>query len=213
MATRAQLRGRVRVFLGTSDDDPEYDDDTLNDLLQDAYWSLLEDLRQLNPNYLATGVTLAAQSSTSRVYSLAAQSTAITDFAGWLDVRWTDENGLRLAEVRYDELSWADGNSFALTGQDEALVLTTSSLADAGTALWFRYSQWPAAWSADADTPTKIPTRFHDVVALEALFAFGLGGEQRIPPELNARWMDRRGQLLASVSRRGVQPPTARTPR
>ena len=213
MATRAQLLARVQVFLGTDTDDPQFDATVLNDILQDAYWSLLEDIRLTDPNYLATTVTLSPASSSSRVYTFAAQTSPITDFAGWLDVRWSDETGIRLNEVRYDELSGKQGDTFALTGQDEALVLTVSPNADPGQSIWLRYAQWPAAWTADTDTPSQIPVRFHDVVALEALFAFGLGGEQRLPPELQNRWMDRRSQLLASVSRRGVQPPPARTAR
>ena len=43
-----------------------------------------------------------------------------------------------------------------------------------------------------------------------ASITFGFGGEQRMPPELYARWQDRRGQLMQSVSRRGVDVATMR---
>lgn len=211
--TRSELATRVRQFLGTAEDDPQFSDTILNPNLQDAYSGLLEDIKQLNPGYLQTSVTLAADSATSRIYTWATQTPTITDFAGWLDIRWTDENGVPLTEVRYDELRNANANAFALSGQDEALVLTVASLADAGQPLWVVYNAWPAAWTSDTDSPTKIPVRYHDVVALEALFVFGLGGEQRIPGELYTRWETRRAQLMQSVAKRGVQPSTMRVVR
>lgn len=200
----------VRSFLGTAEDDPQYSSTILDPILQAAYFSLLEDVKASNPGYLGTTTTLQAASATSHTYALAAQSPAITTFAGWLDVRYTDEDGSPLQEVRFDELSGMPGECFALVGQDEALTLITSTESTAGNALWFRYIAWPAEWTSDNDTPTKLPSRFHDVIALEALFAFGLGGEQRLPPELYDRWQDRRGQLIDSVTRRGIQPVVQR---
>lgn len=211
--TRGELATRVRQFLGTAEDDPQFSGTVLNPILQDAYWAILEDIRLLNPGYLQTTVTLTADSATSRLYTFSTQAAPITDFAGWLDVRWTDGDGVPLREVRYDELRNADADAFALSGQDETAVLTVSPLADAGQPLWLVYSPWPAAWTTDSNTPSLIPVRYHDVLALEALYAFGLGGEQRLPPELYTRWTDRRSQLLESVAKRGVQPSTMRVVR
>jgi hypothetical protein len=49
-----------------------------------------------------------------------------------------------------------------------------------------------------------------DVVALEALFAFALGGESRWPQELRERWTNRRAALFAHIRQRGVQPSRTR---
>jgi len=213
MATRAQLATRVRQFLGTAEDDPQFEDTILNPILQDAYWAILEDIKKLNPGYLQTVVTLVPDSATSRTYTFAMQVPPLTDFAGWLDVQWSDQDGAALREVRYDELPFADADTFALSGQDETAVVTIPSAATPGTDLRLVYAAWPALWTTGTDSPDLIPVRYHDVVALEALYAFGLGGEQRIPPELYTRWQDRRSQLLESVAQRGVQPSTMRVVR
>ena len=211
--TRSELATRVRQFLGTAEDDPQFSSTVLNPILQDAYWAILEDIKKLNPGYLQATVTLVPDSTTSRTYTFATQSVPLTDFAGWLDVRWTDENGWPLREVRYDELLTVDSEAFALSGQDETAVVTIPPTATPGTNLRMVYAAWPAAWTSDTDSPSMIPVRYHDVVALEALYAFGLGGEQRIPAELFTRWQDRRSQLLESVAQRGVQPSTMRVVR
>ena len=200
----AAIHTLCRSFLGTADDDPQYTDTILLPLTGQAYDSLLRDIQELNPGWFATSVTLAAASVTSHTYAFASQSPAITDFNGWLDLRHTDAEGLRFREVPYSDLNNGGAFNFALTGTDDAPTITTSPDTDPGIALYLKYVQWPTALSSTSSTPTKISSRFHDVVALElASIAFGLGGEQRMPPELYARWQDRRGQLLQSVSRRG----------
>lgn len=210
---RSELATRVRQLLGTAEDDPQFSATVLNPILQDAYWSLLEDIKKLNPGYLQAFVTLVPDSASSRTYTFSMQVPPLTDFAGWLDLRWTDENGWPLREVRYDELGGMDAGAFALSGQDETAVVSIPPAATPGTNIRMVYAAWPALWTADTDSPDKIPVRYHDVVALEALYAFGLGGEQRIPAELFTRWQDRRSQLLESVAQRGVQPSTMRVVR
>lgn len=207
---RGTLTTLVRSYLGTASDDPAYTATILNPLLQSAYDSLIADIQDANPHYLSTAVTLTADSSTSHLYTFATQSPAITDFAKWLEVRWTDEDGVLLAEARLEDLRDGGGGLFALTGPDEAPVLRTGADDEAGTALYFRYAYWPADWDEDSDEPTGIPAKYHDLVALEALFAFALGGEARVPADLRIRWMDRRAQLLSRVGRRGIQPSRSR---
>ncbi|KKL98193.1 hypothetical protein LCGC14_1826830, partial [marine sediment metagenome] len=195
----------IRVFLATPTDDPAYSDTILNPIVQEAVDSLLTDINEQNPSYNSTTVTLAADSSSGRVYTFASQSTPITDFARWLEIRRTDSDGLELIEVRYDELRAAGADHFVITGVDSAPVLETSFDSTAGTAIWLRYTKWFADMTDDNDVPSGIPLKFHDVIALEALFAFGLGGEQRLPPDLRNRWFDRRNQLIHHVGRRGSQ--------
>ncbi|KKN06681.1 hypothetical protein LCGC14_1074780 [marine sediment metagenome] len=205
MAARSTIVTSIRRFLATPTDDPAYSDTILNPIVQEAVDSLLTDINEQNPSYNSTTVTLAADSSTGRVYTFASQSTPITDFGRWLDIRWTDSDGLVLTEVRYDELRPAGADHFIITGIDSAPTLETSPDSEAGKAIWLRYTQWFADMSDDNDVPSGIPLKFHDVIALEALFAFALGGEQRLPPELRNRWFDRRNQLIHHIGRRGSQ--------
>lgn len=209
MAARSTIVTSIRRYLSTPDDDPAYSDTILNPIVQEAVDSLLTDINEQSPGYNSTTVTLAADSSTGRVYTFASQSTPITDFARWLDIRWTDATGLNLTEVRYDELPDAGADHFTITGIDSAPVIETSPDSDAGKAIWLRYTKWFTDMTDDADVPSGIPLKFHDVIALEALFAFELGGEQATPPGLRARWFDRRNQLIHHVGRRGTQ--SART--
>jgi len=195
----------LRTLLGTADDDPAFSGTIINPLLQSAYDSLLADIHDANPQYLSTTVTLAADSATSHTYTFATQSSPITDFAKWLEVRWTDAEGRLLTEERLEDLTVSGGDVFALTGVDETPVLHTAQTDTAGEPVWMRYAYWPAAFTEDASEPSGIPLRYHDVVALETLFVYGLGGEQARPRELRDRWQDRRNQMMARIGRRGVQ--------
>ncbi len=206
MASRSTIRTNVRTYLGTSSDDPAYTATILDPIVQQAVDSLLTDINEQNPSYNSTTVTLAADSTSSRLHTFATQSSAITDFSRWLEMRWDDSKGTELIEVRYDELRNAGRDHFVLTGIDSAAVVETSPDSPAGRDVFMRYTQWPVELSADNDVPGGIPLRFHDVIALEMLFAFALGGEQRFPRDLHNRWFDRRNQLIHHVGRRGSQP-------
>ena len=210
MASRSTIVTSIRRFLGAKSDDPAYSATILNAIVQEAADSLLTDINEQNPGYNSTTVTLEADSTTSRTYTFATQSTPITDFARWLEIRWTDFEGLELTEVRYDELQPAGQDHFFIAGIDSEPVLETSPGSSAGKDIFLRDTKWFADMKADADVPKGIPLKFHDVIALEALFAFALGGEQRTPPELQARWFDRRAQLIHHVGRRGSQPSRTR---
>lgn len=210
MASRGTIKTSIRRFLGTDPDDPAYSSTVLDPVVQEAVDSLRTDIDLQNPGYNAKEVTLTADSSTSRDYTFATQATAVTDFAKWLEVRWKDSDGLLLDEVRLDELRDAGADHFCIIGIDSAPVLKVSTDSEAGTDVWLRYTAWGATLSDDGDVPAGIPLRFHDVIALECLFAFALGGEERLPAELNRRWMDRRAQLMHHVGKRGVQPSRSR---
>ena len=82
---------------------------------------------------------------------------------------------------------------------------------EAGADLFLRYTAWPADLTDDDSTISGIPARFQDVVALEACFAFALSAEQRRPPELTQRWLDRRGALVSHVARRAGPGAPSRT--
>jgi hypothetical protein len=210
VASRGTLKTWIRNMLGAESDDPAFPDAVLDPIVQQAADSVVSAIQRQSPGYLSKTVTLAADSGSSRLYTFATQSAAITDFAFWQELRWTDEDGVQLHEARLDELRDAGADHFTVTGPDEAPVVQTSRDSEAGKALWLRYTYSPSDMADDSAVPGGVPKRFHDVIALEALFAFGLGGEQRMPPELFARWTDRRGELLAHVGRRGVQPGRSR---
>ncbi len=207
---RQTILTRVRTYLGTASDDPAYTDAILNPIAQEAADSILTDINQQNEGYNSTTVTLKSDTTTSYTYTFSTQATPITDFARWIEVRWTDSTGLQLIEVRYDELRPSGQDAFYISGIDSAPVLETSPDSTAGTDVWLRYTKWFADMSADTDVPAGIPLKFHDVIALEMLYAFGLGGEQRLPRELYDRWLDRRGQLIHHVGQRGSQPTRTR---
>jgi hypothetical protein len=205
VASRTTIRSDIRLLLAVETDDPAYPDATLNSVIHTAVDSLVTDINRQNPGYNTATVTLTADSSTSHLHTFATQATALEDFARWLEVRWTDAQGLALHEVRLDELRDAGPDHFVITGVDSAGVLETSPDSEAGKDVWMRYQTWPALLTSDSDVPGGIPLRFHDVIALEAIYAFALGGEQRTPPDLKARWFDRRAQLISHVGQRGVQ--------
>lgn len=206
MASRATIKTSALRLLGAKSDDPFYSDTILDPIVQEAVDSLLTDINEQNPSYNSTIVTLTADSSNSRLHTFATQSSALTDFSRWLEVRWLDATGLILIETRFDELRDAGPDHFIITGIESAGVLETSPDSPAGRDVWMRYTQWPVELSGDSSVPGGIPLRFHDVIALEMLFAFALGGEQALPRTLSDRWFDRRNQLIHHVGRRGAQP-------
>ncbi len=210
MAARSTIVTSIRRYLAADSDDPAFSDTILNEIVQESADSLVTDINIQNPGYNSTTVTLVADSSTSHDYSFATQSSAITDFARWTEIRFLDSNGLELVEVPLDALRQSGAGHFFIRGIDSAAVLETSVDSVAGKNVWMRYITWPTALSADGSVPGGIPLRFHDVIALEALYAFGLGGESRLPPELFVRWEKRRGQLMSHVGKRGTQPSRTR---
>ncbi len=206
---RATIRAGILAYLATPSDDPAFTAAILDPLIQEAVDSLFTDVSLQSPGWLVTTVTLTT-GATSRDYVFSTQSSPITDFKSWLEVRITDKTGLLLTEAKFDEMNDAGADFFTITGPDDTPTLITSDDTTPGIDLYFRYAQWPAQMASDTDVPTEIPTRFHGVIALETLFVFGLGGEQRRPQELKDRWMDRRAQLMTHAGKRGVQPSRSR---
>jgi len=207
---RGVIRSQILAYLGTTADDPAYLPAVLDPIIQQAYDSIIAAIHQENRAYLSTVKTLAADSATSHTYSFTSQSPALTDFAFWLEVRYTDEDGALLEECRLEELRGAGADFFTIVGTDEVAQLITSKDSIAGNALYFRYTYHQGNMASDSETPERLPVKFHDLIALEALFCYGLGGESSLPRELYTRWIDRKGQLMASVGRRGVQPSRTR---
>lgn len=219
MTTRATAKTLIRNLLGTTVDDPLYGDSTpgvsplLDPILQQVVDALVGEIHQANEGFLSKSVTLTPDSPSSRLYTFATQAAPITDFAKWLEVRFTDSDGAELEEVRLDELHDAGADFFTITGADESAVLQASPDTGAGGNLWMRYAYWPADMVNDASLILGVPQKFHDVVELESLFVFGIGGESRWPDELRERWTNRRAALFAHVTKRGRQPARTRLDR
>ncbi len=201
---------RVKTYLGTADDDPAYTDAILEPIVQEAADGLVADINLQNPGMNSKTVTLKADSSSSHLYTFSTQTSPITDFAKWLEMRLIDSTGIELWETRYEELRAAGQDYFIIGGLDDAPVLETSADTGTGKDIFMRYTPWFADMSAGTDVPKGIPLKFHDVIALEMLYVFGLGGEARLPPELFTRWETRRGQLIHHVGKRGTQPSRSR---
>ena len=201
---------RVRTYLGTTSDDPAYTETILEPIVQEAVDGIVEDINLENPGMNSTTVTLVPDSTTGHVFTFSSQTVAIIDFSTWLEMRWTDATGLELDEVRFDELRAAGRDHFYISGIDSAPVLETSADSQVGTNIFMRYTKNFADMTSDSQVPSGIPLKFHDVIALEMLFVFALGDEQRFPPDLRQRWESRRGQLIAHVGKRGKQTSRSR---
>lgn len=205
MASLATLRANTLVYLGTTSSDKAYPAATLNLLINNAVNALLDDIGEQNPAWLRSSATLAAQSSTSHLYTLPA------DFSSWLEVKLDDADGASLTEVRDDELNSTGGYVFSLIGSDHAATLTTGDTIAQGNPLFLKYKAWPVDLSGDTDQPDMIPRKYHDVIALYAAEeGMGLGGEGALPVSLIRRKEDRHAQLMMHVSRRGVEVPQTR---
>jgi len=209
--SRGQVKLWIRNWLGTGADDPLYGDTAagvsplLDPAVQQVVDALIDEIQLENPAYLSKFVTLVADAPDANVYSLAAQTPPVADFSRWLEVRVTDENGSAFEEARMEELHSVGSGYFCVTGPDDAAVIQTSPDTQAGLDLWLRYAYLPPALVDDNSVIPGIPAQFHDVVALEALFVFAVGGESRWPDELRERRRDRHAALIAHVGKRGVQ--------
>lgn len=204
MASRTTLRTWIRNWLGADSDDPAYGSGQLDPLLDHAHLSLVAEIHRANPGYLSKATQIT---SASNAYALAGQA---DDFARVLELRTSNASGPELSEIPLENLNAARGKLYAVSGEDAAATINTSSDVSTGTTLYLRYAYWPAAWAADANSPTGIPAQFHDLVGLEAaVLGFALGGEAEVPPKLEERWKARRAEFLAHISARSSGPKTA----
>jgi hypothetical protein len=196
------IRTRVYVYLGTRSTDPMYPATTVDALINAVANKYIADVHELAPSYLRKTATLT---SATRSYNLPA------DFAGYIDVRETDESGAALDEIRDDDVNHFSGTpAFSITGPDQAAVLTTSGGVTAGRDIYLKYRYQPAELSGSA-APDWMPTQFHDLLAREAAIdAAGLGGEGSLTDRFIAETQDRRAQFWSHVGRRGVQPSLVR---
>lgn len=199
-STLSQLRTRTRQFMGVDDADPAYPTAMLDQFIVDAINAMDSDTP---PDYTVLTATLVADTLvTGRVYSLATQSTPITNVKQIREVRLTDADGIELREIPYSERNMWGAPGYSVTGTGAAVVLTTTPATAAATPLFFVYTPWAGTVSDNAPL-TVIPDQFHDVVALKAaMTAFAAGGESAPPGWLVTRMDDREQQWLLHVSMR-----------
>jgi len=208
--TLSEMREAVWAYLGTTSTDRAYPAARVTRWLNDA----LNQIRADTPNsYFQQRATWAADSSTGRVYTLTSQSPSVTTLQRMVEVRLTSTTGPKLRELTYEQLpAWA-GEAYAITGADESAVLTTSEGVPVGVALYVAYEAWPTELSAGSDTPSWLPSRFHDVPTLMATdVAFSVGDEGQMPGTLSAKMLDRQAQLLTHMRRRSGDVMLTRQP-
>jgi hypothetical protein len=206
VASLSSLRTLFYAYLGTTSSDPFYPPTTANALINATANKYIADVHDMNPGYLVDTETLSPDTAGGRIYTLPA------DFSKWLEVRITDSNGSMCAEVRTEELNMGyDGPVFAITGPNGTAKLTTGDSINAGVSIYLKYAYQPSEMSADGDTPSWMPTKFHDLLAREAAIdAYGLGNESAPSRQFVDETNDRRGQFWYSISQRGVQPKQLR---
>lgn len=211
MSSLLQLRAKVWDYLGTKSTDPAYLPATLTSYLNDALNGIYADVLQLNPDSFSTTTTLTAVSASSHEYVFSAQATAITTFAGVLECRVTDVDGVELREAPFSDRNKVSGNFYSITGPDASPTLWTNAGVAAGTALFLNYRVWPGALALDSESPSWIPAAFHDVPALRAAkMAFAQGGESRFPTDLRELLEDREAQFTFHIGRRSRSPKLRR---
>jgi len=214
VSSLAVLRAQLLIYLATTPDDPLYTTAVLNGFLTDAHHHIVDEIHKTNRSYLVKDVLLTPDATTTQPwstapvlqYSLATQSPAITDFAYWVELRKTNDDGDLLQECPLDALRDAGNGYFAVQFTDDAAVIRLSKDTEQGINVYLKYGYWPPDMQADTDAPQGIPVKFHDVLPLEACYSFALGGESELPGELRARWLDRKAALLNHVSKRGTWP-------
>jgi hypothetical protein len=212
VASLAVLRAKFLVLVATTTDDPLFTSAVVNDLLKDAHHNLVDEIHRTNRDYLTKDVLLTPDVNTTPAwssapvlsYTFATQTPAITDFAYWMELRKTNDDGDLLREAPLETLRDAGNGFFAFSGTDDSPVLRLSKDTEQGINVYLKYGYWPLDMQLDTDAPLGIPTQFHDVLVLEALFGFAIGGEGERPPELKERWLDRRSALLFHVGKRGT---------
>lgn len=202
MATRSELKTQLRAMLGLSSDDPLASDEVLNPILNQANQSVVAAVARAVPDALATNDTVTLSNFAGPTPAEVFQIRVVRD---------TDVNGTDLTRVPFEELASAT-SAYAVTGVEAPFSLWVSDDVTASVLyLGYTHGAGPNDLDTDEATPDLLPSAYHDVVALEAGFAVGLGGEQRRPPEFTQRWIDRKAELIDYLLRVAGPGPASRT--
>lgn len=202
--TLAELRTQIYAMLGTTSSDKAYPPSVVNRWVNDVCNMLYG---ELPGDYLTTRATLEADGGAGRVYSLATQSTPITNWRQFRDVRTLADDGTQgaqLDERPYSDLEAWQGATYAVYGVDAAVKLETSPSVAEAVDLTALYTYWPTELSDDSHEPSSLPARFHDLIVLEAArLAFAVGSELRWPEVYEDQRMVRYSQFRSHTALRG----------
>lgn len=197
---RPALRDSIYTYLGTTSGDPAFTPARLNLLIQNALNELYADFPE---STLVKVTTLTPDSTDGSRYTFSAQPAPILDFAKAEEVRMQSASGRQLREVPYGQRQAFGAGGYSILGDDTDAVLILSPGTTEGGPLHFVYSYWPAPWTTENTECPGIPSRFHDVVALEAAKqAYAIGNEQSWPNIYEALRFDRRAQLHTYLGNR-----------
>jgi hypothetical protein len=197
--TPAEVRALMRVYLGTSEDDPAFSDTALTTLAQNAVRALLADYPE---GVLVTTTTLRPSAADPHYYGLGQQEPQILDFFVVDEVRLNDSTGAALREVPYPQRNAWGAAGYSVLNFDALAAIVTTPATTAGAPLFLVY-QPTIPPLVEGQPIAGVPVAFHDVVALDAArMAYAAGGEQRWPDTYELERQDRRAQLFAYLGRR-----------
>lgn len=194
------IRTLFYAYLGTPANDPMYPPATANALINAVASKYKQEIFQADPGRFQAVVTLPDPGNGTRLYPLP------SDFQMALDVRFATDQGVKLDEVRPDEINaaWAFA-AYAIFGSDDSATLQASQFCTQGQALYLMYQQDQPGLMADTDIPTWMPKDFHDLFARDAAIdAYGLGDEAAPSPAFVQETNDRRALFYQKLGRRSV---------
>lgn len=190
---RPAIRESIYTYLGTSSVDPAFPTARLNILIQNVLNELYADIPE---GVLVKVTTLTPDAIDGARYPFASQSSPILDFQKADEVRIATASGRQLREIPYGQRQAFGANGYSIIGDDADTTLVLTPGTQEAQPLFLSYSYWPALWTADNTECPGIPSRFHDVVALEAAKqAYAMGNEQSWPGTYETIRFDRRAQL------------------
>lgn len=197
MSSFRELQDATYFWLGTTDRNAAFPREQIKRIVNEAQESLYEDAVQEFPDRFRLGATLLPDMNDPTAYVLGAQTPPITGVQKIVDLRVTDYDGIPLVELPISERHYWGRANYGVLGVESLTLVTSGS---GYGQLYLEYVPTIPPLVGDSDTPGWMPTRFHDVIGLEAAFtAVGTGNEQALSPNLIQRWTDRRAQWLLSV--------------
>lgn len=182
------------TYLGTASNDPAFAPARLNLLIQNALNELYADIPE---GVLVRTTTLRPDANDGALYAFSAQVSPILDFQKADEVRLDSSTGTPLREVPFGQRNAYGSGGYSIVGDDAETTLYVTPGTTEGRSVFLTYTYWPALWTVDNTECPGIPSRFHDLVALEAAKqAYAIGNEQSWPATYEVIRFDRRAQLL-----------------
>ena len=190
---RPAIRESIYMYLGTTTGDPAFPVPRLNVLIQNVLNELYADIPE---GVLVKTATLTPDVLDGSRYQFSAQLSPVLDFQKAEEVRIATSSGRQLREIPFGQRQAYGANGYSIVGDDADTVLFLTPGTQEGQPIFLSYTYWPVAWTVDDTECPGIPSRFHDVVALEAAKqAYAIGNEQSWPNSYEVTRFDRRAQL------------------